>query len=368
MHSISIKVIHLMKFKKSFFLVKAMSNKQALLLIFFAILSIQISAQQKHVINVVPQANQKVVVITDNGKPFTQFIFSDSSEKPVLYPIYAPDGNLITRGYPVAPRPGEPTDHPHHIGLWMNYEKVNGIDFWNNSFAIPADKKNLYGSIKTNGIAQTKSGNEGILKYDAEWMNQSKDIFLKEETTFIFSANDDERIIDRITTITAQQDVSFMDAKDGFLGLRVAHELELPSKEVRQYVDDKGNVTKVAANSSSTVTGYYLTSEGKQGDSAWGTRATWCMLYGKINNDTVSVAIIDHPKNIGYPTYWHARGYGLFAANPLGEKIFSNGKEELNFKLQKGKSITFRYRIVIASGRSKLSVDKVDKLSSDFGN
>ena len=205
MHSISIKVIHLMKFKKSFFLVKAMSNKQALLLIFFAILSIQISAQQKHVINVVPQANQKVVVITDNGKPFTQFVFSDSSEKPVLYPIYAPDGNLITRGYPVAPRPGEPTDQSRTILCRfvsrMNYENVNGIDFWNNSFAIPADKKNLYGTIKTNRIAQTKSGNKGILKYDAEWMNQSKDIFLKEETTFIFSANDDERIIDRITTI-----------------------------------------------------------------------------------------------------------------------------------------------------------------------
>ena len=345
-----------------------MRKKRVLLLAFFAISFIQISAQQKHNINVAVVSNQNKVVVTDNGKPFTEFIYPDSLEKPVLYPIYAPDGNIITRGYPIAPRPGEPTDHPHHIGLWMNYENVNGIDFWNNSFAIPKEKKNLYGSIKTNGIAQTKGGNLGILQYNADWINQSKEILLKETTTFVFSANDSERIIDRITTLIAEQDVLFKDAKDGLLGLRVAHELELPTKDARQFVDDKGNITNVAANNNSGVTGNYITSEGRHGDSAWSTRATWCMLYGKMNNDSVSIAIIDHPKNIGYPTYWHARGYGLFAANPLGAKIFSNEKEELNFKLQKGRPVTFRYRIVIASGKERLSFDELDKLSKDFGN
>ncbi len=334
--------------------------------IVFASLSFQLLAQQKHTIKIEPVNNQNLISITDNGKPFTQFIYPDSMEKPVLYPIYAPDGNLITRGFPIAPRPGEPTDHPHHIGLWLNYEKVNGLDFWNNSFAIPADKKHLYGWIRTKTIPQIINGEKGILEYLADWTNDQKDILLKENTTFIFSANDHERIIDRITSLTAEQDVLFADAKDGLLGLRVAHALELPSKDARQFVDDKGNITKVAANNNSGVTGNYITSEGKTGDSAWGSRANWCMLYGKINDDTVSIAIIDHPKNLGQPTYWHARGYGLFAANPLGQKIFSNGKQEFNFKLQKGKSVTFRYRIVIASGKYRLSVDEVDKLSGDF--
>ena len=90
------------------------------------------------------------------------------------------------------------------------------------------------------------------------------------------------------------------------------------------------------------------------------------MLFGKLNSDTVSIVMMDHPKNIGFPTYWHARGYGLFAANPLGQKIFSNGKEELNFNLQKGESVTFRYRIVIASGRNKLSVREIENLFNDF--
>ena len=54
--------------------------------------------------------------------------------------------------------------------------------------------------------------------------------------------------------------------------------------------------------------------------------AGWCKVYGKMGNDSISIAIIDHPENPNYPTFWHARGYGLFAANPLGEKIFTNGK------------------------------------------
>jgi hypothetical protein len=90
------------------------------------------------------------------------------------------------------------------------------------------------------------------------------------------------------------------------------------------------------------------------------------LLYGKKGNDTISIAMIDHPENVGYPTYWHARGYGLFAANPLGEKAFSNGKEELNFSLKKGESVTFRFRIVINSDKQRLTNDDVNKLADEF--
>src|ERR1700761_2124401 len=100
----------------------------------------------------------RTVTITANGAPFATFLYPDTLEKPVLYPIYAPDGQLITRGFPLAPRPGEPTDHPHHLGLWFNYENVNGLDFWNNSYAIPAEKKKQYGRIRTDKII--RAGNE----------------------------------------------------------------------------------------------------------------------------------------------------------------------------------------------------------------
>jgi len=200
----------------------------------------------------------------------------------------------------------------------------------------------------------------------ADWVDSKNNILLKERTSFVFTATETGSFIDRYTTLTAEQDVTFADAKDGLLGLRVAKELQIPTMETKKFTDDKGIVTTVKAVKDSTINGNYLTSEGKEGDSAWSTRAKWCLLYGKKNNEMISIAIIDHPKNINYPTYWHARGYGLFAANPLGAKVFSNGKQTLNYKLAKGQSVTFRYRIVIAGGKEKLSNALLDKLTSEF--
>lgn len=309
---------------------------------------------------------EHTVSVTVNGEPFTTFLYPDTLEKPVLYPIYAPDGQLITRGFPVHPRPGEPTDHPHHLGLWLTYENVNGLDFWNNSYAIPAAKKHLYGWIRTDAVTAAKGGSTGQLSYNAHWEDINKNVLLTEQTTFVFSGDGHTRIIDRTTRLTAMQKVVFNDAKDGMMGLRVAHELQLPDTAVKKFTDNKGNVTMVQGNADAT--GNYITSEGKEGDAAWGTRATWCMLYGKEGNDTISIAIIDNPGNVGYPAYWHARNYGLFAVNPLGQKIFSNGKQTLNFTLDKDKSVTFRYRIVIHSGSSRLSNEEVEKMSKAFDN
>jgi hypothetical protein len=306
------------------------------------------------------------VTIRAAGQPFALFLYPDSLEKPVLCPIYAPDGAAVTRGYPLYPKPGDPTDHPHHVGLWMNYENVNGLDFWNNSFAIPASRKSSYGWIRTDPRLQIAGGKEGVLAYRASWTDQSRVVLLMENTEFRFRAFPGLRIIDRISTLTASQNVSFPDAKDGFLGLRVAPELELPAPETRQYSDNHGVSSQVSASPAGIASGNYLTSAGKTGNGAWGTRATWCLLYGKIHEDSVSILMLDHPKNPGYPTYWHARGYGLFAANPLGQAVFSQGRDSLGWKLARGESAVFRYRIVIASGNHRLTDGQIAQLSAEF--
>ena len=61
-----------------------------------------------------PEARRVDVLI--DGRPFTSYIYPASLEKPVLYPIRSARGTLVTRGYPLEPRPGERTDHPHHVG------------------------------------------------------------------------------------------------------------------------------------------------------------------------------------------------------------------------------------------------------------
>lgn len=311
-------------------------------------------------------ANEKKIDVLIGGKLFTSFLYPDTLEKPVLFPIFAANNIRITRGFPVTPRPNEPTDHPHHLGLWFNFENVNGLDFWNNSFAIPADKKDKYGWIRTDQILYITDGIKGSITYHANWTNQAKDVLLEETTRYEFSGTKNQRIIDRITTLKAATDVTFTDAKDGMLGLRVAHELQIPELKDQQFKDDKGNVTTVKGKADSIANGNYLTSEGKQGNDAWSTRAAWCKLYGKMGGDTMSVVIIDHPQNVNYPTFWHARGYGLFAANPLGEKIFTNNKSEKNLKLAPGETIRFYYRVVIDNNSKSLSTDQINKLADEF--
>ncbi len=324
--------------------------------------------QEGGMVRVTKEPNAKKIAVTLDGKPFTTFWFSDTLEKPVLYPLVAANGTTVTRGFPWRTRAGDPTDHPHHVGLWLTFENVNGLDFWNNSYAIPADKKSGYGWIRTDRVFGVKSGKTGGFSYGAKWTDQKKDVLLEEVTQYVFSGTEGERIIDRITTLTADTMVLFKDAKDGMLGLRLARELQIPSAEDQQFTDEKGNITTVKGGADSVATGNYLTSEGKTGNDAWSTRGRWCKLWGKMARDSVSVTIIDHPDNANYPTFWHARGYGLFAANPLGEAVFTNGKSAKNLRLGKGESVTFRYRIVIQNGKSTLTPQEINKLADQFGS
>lgn len=297
-------------------------------------------------------AEKKVDVFID-GDHFTSYIYPETIAKPVLYPIKTSEGTLITRGFPLNNRPGERIDHPHHIGLWLNYGDVNGLDFWNNSNTIPEEKRNRYGTIIHRDIKLVESGeSEGKLGVAMDWVDTDGNVLLKEETDFIFSGSENKRIIDRITKLTAQdKGVSFKDNKEGMLGIRVARELEHPSDKAAKTTDANGRPMDVSVLNNDGVTGLYRGSNGLEGDDVWGTRAEWMNLSGEIRREKISVAILDHPDNIGYPTYWHARGYGLYAANTLGQKAMSEGKEELNFKLGPGESVTFKYRIIVYSGK-----------------
>ena len=315
-------------------------------------------------------AERKVDVLV-GGQFFTSYIYPDEKilKKPVLFPIKTSKGTTITRGYPLAPRPNERTDHPHHVGLWLNYEYVNGMDYWNNSTAIPAEKRlEKYGTIRHTGISKVKNGKVGQLDVTADWVEKdgTGNIILKEKTSYRFSGKGDIRFIDRITTLTAAVDVvNLDDVKDGMFALRVTRELELPSDKPDVFTDANGIETKVPVVNNEGKVGNYHSSENINGEAVWSTRGKWMNLSGKVGSENIAIAMIDHPKNINYPTYWHARGYGLFALNPLGEKVFTNGKKSLNLKLKKGESVTFRYGVVVKSG--VLTDAELNVMAENFG-
>jgi hypothetical protein len=303
-------------------------------------------------VKIVKNEKEQRVDVMIGGQPFTSYIYPSTIKKPVLYPLRTAHGTIVTRGFPLDPRPGERVDHPHHVGMWFNYGDVNGLDFWNNSDSIATDKRSGYGTIVHKKINKTSANKDrGELEITAEWITPEGNALLREDTKFIFTGDATTRSVERVTTLTAlDKAVSFKDNKEGMLGIRMARQLEHPSNKPELFTDASGKATSVPTMNNEGVAGMYYSSEGKEGDDVWGTRGKWVNLAGNINGEPVSVVVMDHPRNVGHPTYWHARGYGLFAVNNLGQKALSNGKEELNFKLAPGKSVTFRHKVLIHSG------------------
>lgn len=311
----------------------------------------------------------KSVSVTVDGKPFTAYIYPGPTvlKKPVLYPIMSAGGNAITRGWPLDPRPGERVDHPHHVGMWFNYGDVNGHDFWNNSINVGPEHKGPFGTIVHTGVTSMKNGTgQGELTVTANWLDKDGAPMLQETTQYVFRAGAGTRTIDRITTLKAlAKDVLFKDNKEGLIAVRLARQLEHPSTKAEVFTDAKGVATAVPMLNNEGVTGRYVSSEGIVGDAVWGTRAKWVNLTGMINGESVSVVLLDHPRNAGYPTYWHARGYGLFAANSLAPSVFSNNKAPaMNELLAAGRSITFSHRLLIAS--ETLAEPAITKQAANF--
>jgi Methane oxygenase PmoA len=312
-------------------------------------------------------ANENKIAITIGGKLFTNYYFpgQDILKKAVLYPVLSPSGQTITRGWPLDPKPGERVDHPHHVGVWLNYEDANGHDFWNNSNDIDP-KKRKYGTIVATGSFKTKViKNKGELDVTADWLDENKGIMLKETTKYVFTGNEKAFTVDRITTLKAVVDlVNFKDVKDGFFAIRVNRNLEHPSKTADVFTDASGIATKVPVLDNTGVTGNYKNAEGIEGEKTWSLRSPWVTLEGMMENGAKSVTIFDHKKNLNYPSYWHTRGYGLFSVNPLGEAVFTKGEKTTNLNLKKGEEITFRYRLTVAD--MHFSKADLDKIAADF--
>jgi hypothetical protein len=314
-------------------------------------------------VNVEVKDAEHRVDVTIDGKPFTSYLWQTNQRKPILYPVIAPDGTTLTRGNP--PLPGQRTDHPHHAGLWFDYSNVNTIDYWNNSDAIKPEAREKYGSIDFDHIVSSSSGaTSGELVTESTWY-PSSDVptigsnktppVLRQTTRYVFSKltidGKPARAIAMTVTLTALSSVVFHDDKDGLLAIRVAPFLESATAKPQTFLDSNGIATTVGGAASAGASGVYRTSEGKVGDAAWSTRGRWCELTGTTTDGKAeTIAIFDHPTNPNYPTYWHARDYGLFAANPLGQHMFDAKAAPLNFSLDTGKSATFRYRVVILSG------------------
>jgi len=336
--------------------------------LFFITAGIPLSCQPSDIKDI------KLVRVDDRGRIdiiiddalFTSYQYSQNFEKPFLYPVNAPNGSVITRGFPLEPRKGERVDHPHQVGLWFNHGSINGIDFWNNSSAIPAERKDEYGHIVVSEIVKAESGEKGVLEVIADWDDNDGNAILVEKTKYIFTATESSRTIDHLTTLTAVTGpVIILDNKEGMFAIRVDRAFEMPSNQPLIFTDDKGNPTTVEAIDNTGVTGMYTSSQGLKGDAVWGTRNDWVLLSGTKDNTLITIGIFDHPGNPGYPAYAHARGYGLFSFNNLGQKSYDPKQDSKNYKLGRGESMTIYHRFYIQSG-SELTPEAANGIFEEF--
>ena len=273
------------------------------------------------------------IVVTLGGEKFTEYHMKGFA-KPILYPIIGPGGVPMTRNHPMVKGvKGEANDHPHHTSLWYTHGNVNGHDFW----AVGKGK----GKIVQVGQAETAPGKtRGTIKTRNKWVAADGAIQCTDEQTISFQAVAGGRAIDyQITIIASNGDVTFGDTKEGTMGIRTNPVLRVSNDPRRGVTGAKGKC---------------VNSEGIEGGAIWGKRAKWVDYWAPINGKTVGVAIFDHPSNPRHPTWWHARTYGLVAANPFGLHHFEKKPGAPgNMKIKAGQSVTFLYRFLFHEGDAK---------------
>jgi hypothetical protein len=271
--------------------------------------------------------HENSVAVEVNGQPFTTFYFGAAAPKPYLHPLLTAGGLRLTRLYPMESTGAGSRDHPHHRGLWMTHGDVNGIDFWASE---TEQRKGKQGLVVLKKILQMHDGaKSGTLRVLLEWQDPAGRTMVTENRLMTFSGDKNNRSIDFDVTLSVPAKTIFGDTKEGFFALRLRDEL----------TEEKGS-------------GQMTNAEGKSGmKQVWGKQSPWVDYAGTLEGQKVGIAIFDHPGNPHYPTWWHARDYGLFAANPFGEKDFTGDKTKNgSVTVEAGKSLHFRYRVLIHPG------------------
>ena len=263
-----------------------------------------------------------------DGEPFTRLNYKTYA-KPILYPIFAPDQIAMTRDWPMKPdAAGESHDHPHHKSMWIGHE-INGVDFWTEKGGeVQTD------SVKTKFVDRTSNA----ILIRSNWIERSDgQTLLTDETVYWFGGDETSRWINCLIDFQATHgEITFEDTKEGLFAIRTQPDLRLTASP------DAGV---------KTVYGSAINSEGDIGKDVWGKRAKWILYSGSIDGNPVSLAMFDHPSNFRHPTTWHARDYGLIAANPFGLHYFL-GKEKGagTYRVEQGGSLQLRYRIEFFKG------------------
>jgi hypothetical protein len=278
---------------------------------------------------VTSERSERGVVIKIDGGLFTEYL-TKAGQSPAMWPVIGPTGKPMTRSYPVGPPvKGETTDHPHHQSIWLTHDQVNGADFW---------KANVNGGgangprIAHREFVRVESlGPTATLVTRNDWMDGAKRVCEDERTVVFGTRPNGDRWIDFAITIKALDgDVTFGDTKEGTFAVRVADTMRVEGRQGGRIVNSEGQVD----------------------DAAWGLPARWVDYTGPVAGETVGIAIMSHPSSFRPVPRWHVRTYGLFAANPFGQRDFPRPEaaQQGTATIKRGDTLSLRYRVLLHRG------------------
>lgn len=272
------------------------------------------------------EPSDRGAVVDIDGRPFAEYL-TRAGHQPAVWPVIGPTGKAMTRSYPDGPLlAGEMDDHPHHHSLWFTHGDVNGRDFWTEH-----KETALNSEIKHREFVEITGGDVGRIVTRNDWISDGVKV-LEDERTLVFGDDEYGRYIDFAVTLHASEgDVTFGETKEGSFGVRANAPLTVDAKLGAKLVNSRGATDA----------------------DAWGQFADWIDNFGPVDGEQLGIAIFSHPSCYRHPTRWHARTYGLLAANPFGEGEFptddSQPKQGAK-KLAQGEKLTLRYRVLLHTG------------------
>jgi hypothetical protein len=252
----------------------------------------------------------------------------------IFFPWRSAQGTVVTRSFPISSDiPGEDHDEPHQRATYFAHGDINGYDFWGEA-EFPRWSRHpasTFGRTVFRKLDEMHGGpDSGALRAEFDLVTPEGQV-AAETQAYSFKGDEHARIIDCEFTLLANHGpVRIGDTKEGTFAIRVVKALDSPPGRM--------------VNSNSAV-----------GEKAvWGKRADWVDFYGKVAAEDVGIAIFDNPRNLRHPTYWHARHYGLLAANPFGLKEFTHDRhQDGSYAIASGESLLLRYRVFIHHGDFK---------------
>ena len=217
--------------------------------------------------------------------------------------------------------------------MYFGHGDMNGFNFWAEEvFAkyYGNEYHSAFGRMVFRRIEKIRGGPaSGTIRATFDLVGPDDRPFAEEVQQYTFSGEETHGLsIVGISSAANEGPFKIGDTKEGTFAIRLAPELDAPRKH-----------------------GEFGGGEGEA--QIWGRRANWVDVDGVIDGQALGVAIFDSPKSFRHPTYWHARGYGLLAANPFGCEISPRSSPGRQLYDSRRRSVQFRYRVLIHNGNYK---------------